>query len=257
MTGMPAATPAEVAGEFRVGLVLSRAWTVLSGNIGKFLALSAVTALPDLAILVPATTDPEAMRQAASNLSSGAILAGATTSLIWAILIVVTHATVLYGAVQVMRGRSFQIGDSLQKGLARFFPVIGASICMVVATMFGFVLVIVPGFILMSMFFVALPACVVERLGPFQSLSRSGGLTRGHRWKIVGIWLVLAIVSGIVNNIIGRVVIAAGLAITLVVSMVWHALMSAYQAITVAVAYHDLRVAKEGVDIDHIASVFD
>jgi hypothetical protein len=39
--------------------------------------------------------------------------------------------------------------------------------------------------------------------------------------------------------------------------MVWDALMGAYQSIVVAVAYHDLRVVKEGVDIEHIASVFD
>ncbi len=257
MTGMPAATPASAAGEFRVGQVFSRAWTVLSGNVGKFLVLTAITALPDLAVLIPGLADPEAVRRAATNVSAGAIFAGAATSLVWGILIVITHATVLYGAFQVMRGQSFQIGDSLQKGLARFFAVIGTSICMVVAMMFGMILLIVPAFILMSMFYVALPACVVERLGPFQSLSRSGDLTKGHRWKIFGIWLVLAIVGGIVNNIVGRVLIAAGIGITLVVSMVWHALMSAYQAITVAVAYHDLRVVKEGVDIEHIASVFD
>ena len=257
MTGMPAATPAQAAAEFRVGQVFSRAWTVLSANVGKFLALTAITALPDLAILIPGLSDPETMRQAATNISPSALLAGGATSLVWGILIVITHATVLYGAFQVMRGQSFQIGDSLQKGLARFFAVIGTSICMVIAMMFGFILLIIPGFILLSMFYVALPACVVERLGPFQSLGRSGDLTKGHRWKIFGIWLVLGIVGGIVNNIIGGVLGAAGVAITLVVSMVWHALLSAYQAITVAVAYHDLRVAKEGVDIEHIAAVFD
>jgi hypothetical protein len=257
MTEIPANAPAPAAGEFRVGLVFSRSWTVLSRNVGKFLALTAITVLPDLLILIPGLRDGTAARAAAANINPGAILAGGVTALVWGILIVITHATVLYGAFQVMRGQSFQVGDSLQKGLSRFFAVIGTSICMVVAMGLSAILLVVPFFILLSMFYVALPACVVERLGPFQSLSRSGRLTKGHRWKILGIWLILAIVSGVVNNIIGRILIAAGIAITLLVSMVWHALMSAYQAITVAVAYHDLRVAKEGVDIEHIASVFD
>ncbi|HKX07282.1 MAG TPA: hypothetical protein VJN67_03780, partial [Stellaceae bacterium] len=87
MTGMPAATPAQAAAEFRVGQVFSRAWTVLSANVGKFLALTAITALPDLAILIPGLSDPETMRQAATNISPSALLAGGATSLVWGILI--------------------------------------------------------------------------------------------------------------------------------------------------------------------------
>jgi len=104
---------------------------------------------------------------------------------------------------------------------------------------------------------VAVPACVVERLGPFRSLGRSRALTKGYRWRIFGIWLVLALVSGIGSNILGLILAPAGTAITVLVSMVWQASMTAYQAISAAVIYHDLRVAKEGVDIEHIASVFD
>ena len=36
--------------------------------------------------------------------------------------------------------------------------------------MLGFILLIVPGLILFTMWFVATPACVVERLGPMRSL---------------------------------------------------------------------------------------
>ena len=37
----------------------------------------------------------------------------------------------------------------------------------------------------------------------------------------------------------------------------WGALFGAFNAIMVVVTYHDLRVAKEGVDTDQIAAVFD
>ena len=45
--------------------------------------------------------------------------------------------------------------------------------------------------------------------------------------------------------------------IGLVGKLIWNALYGAFDAILVVVTYHDLRVAKEGVDTDHIAAVFE
>ena len=47
------------------------------------------------------------------------------------------------------------------------------------------------------------------------------------------------------------------LTVNAVVLLVWGALFGAYSAIAVAVTYHDLRVAKEGIDIERITAVFD
>ena len=43
----------------------------------------------------------------------------------------------------------------------------------------------------------------------------------------------------------------------LVGSLIWTAIGAAFSSVVIAVAYHDLRVAKEGVDIEQIAAVFD
>ena len=48
-----------------------------------------------------------------------------------------------------------------------------------------------------------------------------------------------------------------GPAVGLILELVWDALTGAFNAVMVVVTYHDLRVAKEGVDTDQIASVFD
>ncbi len=45
---------------------------------------------------------------------------------------------------------------------------------------------LVPGFILLIMWFVAIPVCVVEQRGSWASMQRSAELTKGHRWKISG-----------------------------------------------------------------------
>lgn len=261
MTGMPAATPAPAAGEFRVGQVFSRAWSVLSGNVTKFLPLTAILALPELANLITGTSRATAVPEAQPDMSPGALLAVGGSAIgfliIWIILNVVTEATVLYGSFQAMRNRPVEIGESFKKGLARLVPIIGLSICLAVTIGFGAILFLVPGLILLSMYFVALPACVVERLGPFQSMRRSADLTRGHRWKIFGIWVVLWLVSVIVGSVLLAILTVGNHVVAVIGQAVWDTLMGAYQSIVIAVAYHDLRVTKEGVDIEHIASVFD
>jgi large-conductance mechanosensitive channel len=42
-----------------------------------------------------------------------------------------------------------------------------------------------------------------------------------------------------------------------IVNLLWSAIWTAFLAIVLAVTYHDLRVAKEGVDTEQIAAVFE
>jgi len=42
-----------------------------------------------------------------------------------------------------------------------------------------------------------------------------------------------------------------------ILTLVWSAVLGAFSSVVVAVSYRQLRVAKEGVDIEQIAAVFD
>jgi uncharacterized membrane protein len=259
MTEVPATAgaPPPPHGIFRVGLVLSRSLTILSRNVLKFLPLTAIMALPDLGLLVPGFAGGAAPRDPAAVFTGAVVVTLLMSLILWLFLYALTEAVVLYGSFQALRNRPVRIGESFQKGLSRLLPIIGLSFCVALAVGFASLALLVPGLILTAMWFVALPACVVERLGPFQSMSRSSALTKGHRWKIFGIYLLLMIINAVVGSVVPRVLIVAGVPIAVLGTMIWHALMGAYQSIVVAVTYHDLRVAKEGVDIEHIASVFD
>jgi uncharacterized membrane protein len=255
MTDATATVGATPPGQFLVGEVLSRSLTILMRNVAQFLPLTAIMALPDLALFFPGLTSGA---RPPDQVFTGTVILGLFASLIlWLFLYALTEAVVLYGSFQSLRNRPVRIGESFTKGLSRLFPIIGLSICVAIGVGFASLLFLVPGFMLMASWYVALPSCVVEGLGPFQSMSRSSTLTKGHRWKIFGIYILIAIVGGVIENVLSRVLVVGGLAISVIGLMAWHALMGAYQAIVVAVAYHDLRVAKEGVDIEHIASVFD
>jgi hypothetical protein len=181
----------------------------------------------------------------------------ALSVLVWIVLNTVGEAVILYGAFQRLRGQALDPGAALQRALARFFPLLGLGFLYAIAIMIGFVLLVVPGVILIVMWAVVVPACLVEGLGPIESMSRSSALTKGHRWQIFGIMILLGILSWIGSFILGLVLSAAGPVITGIVNLVWTAAWAVYWNCVLIMIYHDLRVAKEGVDTTQIASVFD
>ena len=89
-------------------------------------------------------------------------------------------------------------------------------------------------------------------------MKRSRQLTKGHRWKIFGLMLVLIMVSAVAGPAITAAFTAmGGSMLALIGDLLWNGVWTAFYAIAVVVAYHDLRVAKEGIDIEQIAAVFD
>ena len=235
-------------GDFRIGRVLNRTSSVLSRNFVIFFVVTTIANLPG-ALVLKIAADP-----ASAGSSRGTILLG---SFLTMVLSAVSQAVVVYGAFQDMRGRPASVTDSLKIGLYRFLPVIGLAILMSLGTAFGALLLIIPGVILFVMWYVAMPACVVERLGPFDSMARSSELTKGHRWKIFGLVLLLClgvVVSEVLDEALSTM---ASAALTLIGTLLWNGVRGAFYAIAAVVTYHDLRVAKEGINIEQIAAVFD
>ena len=119
------------------------------------------------------------------------------------------------------------------------------------------ILLVFPGLMLFVMWYVAVPVCVVERAGPITSMGRSRELTKGYRWKVFGMLLLVGLFQMVGAGVIAGMSYTAGTAVGLIVNLIWTAIVSAFSAVLAVVAYHDLRVAKEGVDTDQIAAVFE
>jgi uncharacterized membrane protein len=97
---------------------------------------------------------------------------------------------------------------------------------------------------------------VIEKPGVMASLSRSAELTGGYRWQIFGIVALVGIV-GIIAQYIFRVLFGTVTVWGKLLSFGWLVVATSFGAVLVAVAYHDLRAAKEGTDIDNLANIFD
>jgi uncharacterized membrane protein len=247
MANAYAAAPA-APGEFRVGQVLNRSFTLLSRNFLLFFVVTAVAALPN--VLISQSTGRNVSGATAAWIGLGAILT--------VVLQMLSQAVVLYGAFQDMRGRPIDLGEALRVALSRLLPIIGVAICVSIGVFVGSLLLIVPGLILMTMWYVATPVCVVEHKGPLSSMGRSSELTKGHRWKIFGM-ILLVIIGGIIVSaiLLGVLALAGSTVLEILGNLLWNGVWGAFYATFAVVTYHDLRVAKEGIDTEQIASIFD
>jgi hypothetical protein len=175
----------------------------------------------------------------------------------------VLTAIIIYVVVMELRGRSVSFGDAFSHGLTRTFAAVLTSLVSAVLLGFASLLLLVPGLILAVWFYVAVPASVVERKWPFESLGRSRFLTKGHRWAIFGLLVVYVLASVILNQIVALVVTASGLPATQIVqlsavtALAAGALITAYYTVLQSYSYYLLVNEKDGVDIETIARVFD
>ena len=252
MTHTSVAADRFVEGDFRVGSVISRSASVLSRHFLAFLIVTLIAYSPILLEAGTQSSEPTDLAQALS------MLAWAVLGLVLLIVVGTLGQTVImHAALQDMRRRQVRLTESLNVGLRRLLPIIGLAFVAGLLVLLGLILLIIPGLVLYTMWFVGVPACLVERLGPWTSLRRSRELTKGHRWKLFGLALLLIIPS------LGSLAIEFGLAavagpiVGLVGKLIWTGIWAAFAAVLVAVAYHDLRVVKEGIDIEQIAAVFD
>lgn len=112
--------------------------------------------------------------------------------------------------------------------------------------------------------FVAIPAAAVEGLGVIRSIERSIGLVRGSMLRVIGLLLtvwVMTLAAFVAPSLLlewaGIEVTAAHFRILVWPDLLLSALEAALWAIVGAVAYHDLRVFREGRGLARVATGFD
>ncbi|MEM7438877.1 MAG: hypothetical protein AAF393_04705 [Pseudomonadota bacterium] len=162
-------------------------------------------------------------------------------------------------------GRSNSFGTYFNSALPALIPIAVLSVVVAILMAVGMLALIVGGLWVYAVFYVVIPACVIERAG-FGAMSRSVELTKEYRWPIVGLFIVVMIMSAIIQMVVAFI---GGAAIATLASGGFGAILLgvflslitglgyAYGGIAVALVYARLREIKEGVDVDQIASVFD
>ena len=95
-----------------------------------------------------------------------------------------------------------------------FWSFLGMYIVSTLATIAGFIALIIPGIIIAIGFMFAQYLVIDKELGSVESLKESWHITKGHRWDLFVLVIVLSIL-----NIIGTLALLVGLLISIPVTM--------------------------------------
>jgi lipid-A-disaccharide synthase-like uncharacterized protein len=108
--------------------------------------------------------------------------------------------------------RDHSIGELIRSVQPVFWPLVAVSILFGLGVGIGFILLIIPGLILIDIWCVVAPVTVLERPGVFAAFGRSRELVRGNGWNvfavIVLVFLSVAVISvaaGLIANSLGSV----------------------------------------------------
>src|SRR5215831_3328133 len=118
----------------------------------------------------------------------------------------VVQASLIKAVQDVRDGRvDLDLPETVRAAAPYILPVIGASILAAIGIAIGFVLLIVPGFILLTFWSLIVPFIVLANSGVIDSFRNSWRTVRGYAWRVFGtyvlVWLILlafAIVLGLV-----------------------------------------------------------
>jgi hypothetical protein len=101
--------------------------------------------------------------------------------------------------------REMTIADTVNAALPYLGAVAIASFLASIAFAIGWILLVIPGLWLMTIWAVIVPVIVIERAGAFESFGRSQDLVRGHGWQVfftlVILW-VIQFVAGLLLDVI-------------------------------------------------------
>ena len=170
-----------------------------------------------------------------------------------------------YRVIQDMNGKRVSILTSARFGVrgvltAIVFDIIALALQYV--PHIGSVIVIV----MTCIWFVAMPASVAERIGPIAALTRSSQLTKGRRWGIFGLCLLIGLAPGILVGFwIAPLFEGAGrdpeflthIRSAMIVVVITTSVTHLFNGVVQAVSYVLLREDKDGVTAQELAKIFE
>jgi ABC-type multidrug transport system fused ATPase/permease subunit len=218
-----------MAGRLDVGGVIRRVWSIYVDQAPVLMPAAAVVFVIEGIV-------------AALLASSGSVIGVLLAEIVAIVAGILFTGMVVELVADVQDGRRDSSASQLVRAAV---PVLGQLILVglvaSIAIVLGFVLIIVPGLILLTIWSVFVPVIVLERAPGLSSLSRSRELVRGNGWQVFGVLFVLYVLVGIVSAALDGAAASAGTGVGIVVRVIVGVLTAPLGALAAAVLYFDLR----------------
>lgn len=182
------------------------------------------------------------------EVATGTVIAGVLAALVLAIGSILMW-TILTGAITraaagTFLGRDLEIGESYRYGFARFWSIVLVGVLSALAIAAGFILLVVPGFIVLTFLACGIQALVIEDKRGREALRRSWNLVRGFGWHVFATIIVAALLTGFVNSVL-TAPFGDNYAARSIVASIASVITMPYMALVGVFIYLDLRVRKE------------
>jgi hypothetical protein len=154
----------------------------------------------------------------------------------------------LVKAVQDVRdGRAdLNLGETVSAVLPFLGTVIIASILAGIGIAIGFVLIIVPGLILLTFWSLIVPSIVIGGEGVFGSFRKSWRTVRGYAWHVFGTYVLVFLILIVFDIVIGLILLFLPVvARNAISSIVSGTLVAPFLALVVTLIYYRLTAAHE------------
>jgi hypothetical protein len=256
-------------GAMSVGDILDRGLKLLVARLPIFYAIN-------LIILVPLILLQMALPFIQSSERPGSPEAALATlgwfffyALLSLILQPLATAAILYVISQEFVGEHPGIGAAFRFGFHWFGRVLGASFLAGMIVGVGLLFCLVPGIIFLIWYSFVAQVVVVEGLAWGRALSRSKDLSEGYRLRVFGLlalFIVMGVILGAALGILQVVIPTQELVVTEsgpaavpnlrntvihnVMGALVNILVGTFQAICMTLLYFDLRIRKEGFDLE-------
>lgn len=151
--------------------------------------------------------------------------------------------------------RDHTVGSLFQSAVPVILPLFLVGLLAGIAIAIGFLLLIVPGLFLLTIWAVLAPVVVVERAGVFDAFGRSRQLVKGHGWQVFGVIVILFLITAASTGVVRAIFV--GIADSFVgyflADLIVRVLVSPLSAIAAAVMYFELK-ARHGEPVPEMGA---
>ncbi|MGC4051276.1 MAG: hypothetical protein QM757_18110 [Paludibaculum sp.] len=249
-----------------LGEILDRTFSLYRRH---FLLFAGICALPNAVVLVA-----ELIR---TLLMPNAVLTGTNvaqnplSTILWGLSAIFTFlltigaysvglGAIIYAVADLYLGRPTSMAQSVRHAISEFWSVIGISWLNGFAVLLGTIFLIIPGIYFACRLLVCLPAGLVEKRGPGDSLGRSKTLTAdsaGRSFVILllylvvtySLWLALGLAIAIGVTVRDPSAVRSATILLQFGGFIVGSIATPIFAISTSVFYFDLRVRKEAFDL--------
>ena len=137
--------------------------------------------------------------------------------------------------------RDHSIGELIRSVEPVFWPLVAVSILFGLGVGVGFILLIIPGLILLVMWAVVAPVTVLERPGVFAAFGRSRELVRGNGWNVFAVILLVFLAVAVISAGVGLLTTSLGSVGRALIQWAVNAALAPVTALSASVLYFALR----------------